>query len=71
MNWICFLSEIRLKLLFIVLLLGQYEMIDKPRTNWELEVVLLPRCVDGASGKMKFGDYPEILKKKYVGNQVM
>lgn len=36
MNWICFLSEIKFEWLFIVLLLGQYEMIDKPRTNWEL-----------------------------------
>lgn len=36
---ICFLSEINLKWLFIILLLGQYEMIDKPRTNWELSFV--------------------------------
>lgn len=38
-------------------------MIDKPRTNWELRSCFVTQMCDGASDKMKFGDYPEILEK--------
>lgn len=34
-NLVCSGSEIELKWLFTGLLVGQYEMIEKPRTNWE------------------------------------